>query len=61
VLFVTHDVEEAVFLGHRVGVMSPSPGRIEVIFSVPFSLEERVLDLKLSPRLWQCGEMYWRY
>lgn len=48
VLFVTHDVEEAVFLGHRVGVMSPSPGHIEVIFPVPFSLEERVLNLKLS-------------
>lgn len=48
VLFVTHDVEEAVFLGHRVAVMSPSPGHIQEIFPIPFSLEERVPDLKLS-------------
>ncbi len=27
-LFVTHDIEEAIYLGNRVAIMSPSPGRI---------------------------------
>lgn len=35
VLFVTHNVREAVILGDRVVVMSPSPGRIKSIIDIP--------------------------
>jgi len=34
-ILVTHDIEEAVFLGNRVVVMEPRPGRIRRIISVP--------------------------
>jgi len=33
-VLVTHDVDEAVFLGDRVIVLAPRPGRISRIFDV---------------------------
>jgi ABC-type nitrate/sulfonate/bicarbonate transport system ATPase subunit len=37
VLFVTHDIEEAVYLADRIVVMKPRPGQVKTIVSVPIS------------------------
>jgi len=41
VVFVTHSVEEALFLGDRVAVLTPGPGHVRTIVDVPFAKEER--------------------
>ncbi len=49
VLFVTHDVQEAVYLADRVIVLAPAPGRIDSVWPVelPTALE-RTQELKLE-------------
>jgi ABC-type nitrate/sulfonate/bicarbonate transport system ATPase subunit len=37
VLFVTHDIDEAIFMGNRVVVMSARPGRIKCDLPVPLN------------------------
>jgi NitT/TauT family transport system ATP-binding protein len=46
-IFVTHDIEEAIFLADRVYVMSSNPGTINEIIDVPFG-RPRNLELKLE-------------
>ena len=48
IVFVTHDVEEALYLGDRVVVMAPRPGRIDSVVDVPFG-RMRDQDLKATP------------
>lgn len=35
IIFVTHDIEEAVFLADRIVIMTPGPGRVKSVINVP--------------------------
>ena len=48
VLFVTHDIDEAVFMANRVVVMSARPGRIKVDRAVPLA-HPRHYSIKTTP------------
>ncbi len=47
-LFVTHDVEEAVYLADRVIVLAPNPGRVDSVW--PIDLPARHQSLKMTPK-----------
>jgi ABC-type nitrate/sulfonate/bicarbonate transport system ATPase subunit len=48
VLFVTHDIDEAVFMGNRVVVMSARPGRIKLDLPVALAYP-RHYSIKTTP------------
>jgi NitT/TauT family transport system ATP-binding protein len=47
-LFVTHNIQEAIFLADQVHVMTPRPGRLAKIIDVPFA-RPREISLQVTP------------
>ncbi|MEM7798953.1 MAG: ABC transporter ATP-binding protein [Chloroflexota bacterium] len=52
ILFITHDIDEAIYLGDRVMVMSPRPGHIQDLQDIPFSRPRRP-EMLLTPQFQQ--------
>ncbi|MGH1051125.1 ABC transporter ATP-binding protein [Bacillus cytotoxicus] len=45
VIFVTHDIQEAILLGERIGIMSKGPSsKIEKIYHIPLSYPRNFID-----------------
>ncbi len=48
VIFVTHNIEEAIYLADRMVVMSPSPGRIKTVVDIDLPRPRNILDLRFN-------------
>ena len=59
VVFITHQINEAVYLADRVAVLSSRPGRLKKIFDVPFD-RPRTLQLKRDPRFLALEDEIWK-
>ncbi|MGW1895145.1 ABC transporter ATP-binding protein [Streptomyces sp. NPDC002004] len=59
VVFITHSIDEAVYLGQRIAVMTSRPGRIKQI--VPVALDSRTAtdDLRSSPDFARYRHQIW--
>jgi NitT/TauT family transport system ATP-binding protein len=59
ILFITHGIDEAVYLGQRVAVMSARPGRILNVIDIPLGQRKRDDDLRSSPEFAQLRHHIW--
>jgi NitT/TauT family transport system ATP-binding protein len=59
VVFITHQINEAIFLADRVAVLSSRPGRLKKVFDVPFD-RPRTLALKRDPRFLELEDEIWK-
>ena len=57
-LFITHDIQEAVFLGDRVVVMSSHPGRVRDVLTIDLP-RPRNESVRADPRFGQYVEQIW--
>ena len=58
VIFVTHSIEEAIYLGDRIIVLSPRPSRIDRVIEVPFD-RPRTDEIKTSPEFLETRREIW--
>lgn len=58
VLFITHQIDEAIFLADRVAVFSARPARVKEIVAV--DVGARSLDTKQAPRFRELQDHVWR-
>ena len=59
VVFITHQINEAVYLADRVAVMSGRPGTIKGVLDIPFERPRR-LGLKRDARFLQIEDTLWQ-
>jgi NitT/TauT family transport system ATP-binding protein len=60
-LFITHDLVEAITLSDRIVVMTRRPGRIKEIYQVPLARPRNVFEIYLEPGFDEAYASLWRH
>lgn len=50
IIFVTHDVDEAIFLSDRIGLFQPNPGRLTELLDIDLPRPRTEYDVRAHPR-----------
>jgi NitT/TauT family transport system ATP-binding protein len=59
VIFVTHDLEEAIALSDRVVVMTAAPGTIKQVYDIDLPRPRQVPEIRFDPRFIEIYEEIW--
>jgi NitT/TauT family transport system ATP-binding protein len=59
VVFVTHDLEEAIALADRVVVMTSSPATVKAVFDVPLPRPRDVEEIRMTPAFVEAYREIW--
>jgi NitT/TauT family transport system ATP-binding protein len=60
VVFVTHDLEEAIALSDRIVVMTASPGRVKSIYPIGLPRPRSVTEIRFHPDFGRLYETIWK-
>ena len=60
VIYITHDIGEALMLADRVVVMTARPGRIKAMQDIPFGRERDVIQVRADPEFSRLESKLWR-
>jgi NitT/TauT family transport system ATP-binding protein len=59
VLYITHAIDEALFLADRIVVMTARPGRVRAVIDVPFA-RPRDPEIRTDPKFHHLSDEIWR-
>jgi NitT/TauT family transport system ATP-binding protein len=60
VVFVTHSMEEAIYLSDRVVVLSPRPGRVHHVLDVPLPRPREATDVRATVEFTRLVDNLWK-